>query len=60
MSTMSLQAEAVRQLVQRLPEQAGGFDGSQFPLPVTSAIMGGARLDLAALRRELESRSRAM
>lgn len=53
MNTLELQAQGVEGLLRLLPAQPGHFDGSQYPLPVKTTIIGNGPLDLPALRSKL-------
>lgn len=52
-----MQEEAVRLLLEMLPDEVGEFEGSDFALPVKTTFLGDADLSLVALRRELEGRT---
>ena len=51
-----MQANAVGQLLAMLPSRVHAFEGSEYPLPVKSAMLGDAPLDLETLRAELRTR----
>ena len=58
MNTVSLQAQAIEQLMRLLPQEAGAFAGSQFPLPVKTAIVGTGVADVPTLRQRLAELAR--
>jgi hypothetical protein len=52
-----MQQVAVQALLSLLPAAPGGFSGSQFPLPVKTAILGDKSLDMALLQDEIKRKS---
>lgn len=45
--------EAILQLIDQLPDQAGCFQGSEYPQPVRSTFLGGKPLDIPLFRTKL-------
>jgi acetyl-CoA decarbonylase/synthase, CODH/ACS complex subunit beta len=50
---MSMQRQAVEQILALLPERAWDFTGSQYPAPVRATFLGDGSLDIAGLCTEL-------
>ena len=50
-----MQGTAVNDLIALLPDHAGSFEKTQYPLPVKTAILGEAPLDTEDIRKELEA-----
>jgi acetyl-CoA decarbonylase/synthase, CODH/ACS complex subunit beta len=48
-----MQREAIRELIDRLPETAGSFEGSEYTLPVAIAIEGRVDVPVQALKEKL-------
>ncbi len=48
-----MQREAIDSIIGLLPEQAAAFNGSDYPLPVKSALVGDGDIDIGRLREEL-------
>ncbi|MDP2871546.1 MAG: hypothetical protein Q8P31_03320 [Bacillota bacterium] len=49
----TLMTHGVEKILQLLPDRVGRFEGSEYPLPVKTALWGEGDLDLPALRSEL-------
>jgi hypothetical protein len=48
-----MQQEAVQQLIDQLPDQAGSFRGSEYLEPIRSTFLGDRPLDISLLRTKL-------
>ncbi len=55
---MRVKDSLLKKVIDLIPDKAGSFKGSQFPLPVYSSIYGNKKVNIAELKSELSSRSK--
>ena len=51
--SISIQQQAVNEILELLPDRAYPFKGSEYPLPVKATFLGDKDIDIPSIRQEL-------
>ncbi|MFC1717024.1 hypothetical protein ACFL6S_25375 [Candidatus Poribacteria bacterium] len=54
--SISIQQQAVKEILELLPDQVYSFDGSEYPLPVKATFLGDKEIDIPSIRQEIDQK----